>query len=189
MNMETIRKTVGQKIIQLIKEFKKYPEKFLTEEDLRSYLYSLLLKEFNKIEKSIDDSESIPLHCEIRWLGKSGKLRYRSDIVLFDVSTLRTKNIDLFKVPSKGYGFNNPQIIIEIKLRRKGTVSNNKFCEKIKSDRTKLSRIRKDVPGNFYSYLVIFDKKNNLDLKAHKTKNRREYYVYPYENQELKKNG
>jgi len=177
MNSQEIKRIAEQRINQLIDEFKKYPEKFLTEEDVRSYLYHLLTHDFNKLEKCEDGSKSIPLHCEIRWYGGSGKLRLRSDIVILDVSTLRTK----YNLRSKGYGFNKPHIIIETKLRRKGKESDNKFKEKIIKDRDRLRKLKKELNSTFCSYILIFDKKNKLNFETQNyTDNHKEYYVYPY---------
>lgn len=177
---EKIERNIGL----LIKEFKRYPEKFLTEEDVRSYLYSLLLKDFGNIQSCKDSTMSIPLHCEVRWYGK-GSLRLRSDIVIIDVSTMRTEYSSFSKPPSKGYGFNKPDAIIEIKLRRRLKESDNKFIDKIENDRKKLKNIRGEIYWDFSSYIVIFDKKKDLRLETHNTNIHKEFYVYPYENNEL----
>ncbi|MFW6174023.1 MAG: hypothetical protein ACOC5T_09790, partial [Elusimicrobiota bacterium] len=84
-----------------------------------------------------------------------------------------------------GYAFNKPLIIIEIKLRRKGNVSDNNFREKINKDRTKLSQVRNELNVNFTTYLLLFDKKKNIDVKTINTNNHKEYYIYPYENEEM----
>ena len=181
MNSQEIKRITEQRINQLIDKFKKYPEKFLTEEDIRSYLYHLLIQDFNKLEKCEDGSKSIPIHCEIRWYGNSGKLRLISDIVILDVSTLRTKSTKSFKLPSKGYKFNKPLIIIETKLRRKGNESDNQFKGRIIKDRDRLREIKKESNGTFCSYILIFDKKNNLNFETQNyADNHKEHYVYPY---------
>ena len=41
---------VKQKIEMLVQEFRNNPDKFLTEEDMRSYLYHLLLNDFNILQ-------------------------------------------------------------------------------------------------------------------------------------------
>jgi hypothetical protein len=187
MKKEEIINKVEKRINQLIEEFKKYPEKFLTEEDLRSYLYHLLVDDFNIIQDCEDNSKSIPLHCEVRWYGNSGKLRLRSDIVILDVSTLITKNIASFKLPSKGYGFNKPLVIIEIKLRRKTGDSDNKFKRKITRDVSKLKKIKKGLNSDFNSYVLIFDKRKNLSFETDLQVGHKEYYIYPYSDRSLRK--
>jgi len=182
MNIEEIKRHTEEKIKQLIKEFKGNPEKFLTEEDARSYLYHLLLDKFNALENTIDKTKSIPVHCEVRWYGNSGGLKFRSDIIIFDVSTLKTKNTVSFKLPSKGYAVSKPQVAIEIKLRRKAKKSDKVFREDIEEDRKKLSQIRNDLNTDLYSYLIAFDKKDDICFEICNTENHKEYYVYPYEN-------
>jgi hypothetical protein len=139
------------------------------------------MEDLNEIQDCEDDSKSIPVHCEVRWYGNTGDLRLRSDIVLLEVSSLITQDGGSLKLPSKGYGFNKPLILIELKLRRKGKESDNKFNEKIEKDRRKINRVRNRLDTNFYSYLIIFDKKKNLDIDLINQGRHKEYYVYPYE--------
>lgn len=181
MMMGATEDKIERNIDLLIKEFKKFPEKFLTEEDVRSYLYSLLLNDFGNIQSCEDSTKSIPIHCEVRWYGK-GSLRFRSDIVIIDVSTMRTDYSNFAKPPSKGYGFNKPEAIIEIKLRRRLNESDNKFIEKIENDRKKLKKIRKEIYWDFSSYIIIFDKRRNLSFETQNTNAHKEFYIYPYEN-------
>lgn len=177
--MGEIEEKIERKIKICLQEFKRYPEKFLTEEDVRSYLYSLLVQEFGQIETCSDLTESTPLHCEVRWYGR-GRLKLRSDIVIIDVSTLRTKGSSYFKLPTKGYCFYRPKAIIEIKLRRRGRQSDAKFSESICKDRQKLINVRSEIDAKFSSYMIIFDKKKNLFFQAQNTSNHKEYYIFPY---------
>lgn len=171
--------TIENAIANLITEFETYPEKFLTEDDVRSYLYHLLLESFNQTSDTSDGEKSIPIHCEVRWYG-NGRMKRRSDIVLFDVSSLKTKNTILFKLPSKGYYFDKPTAVIEIKLRRKeGGDSDKKFVNHIKDDRGKLLEITNN--GTYCpSYLIVFDKKKNMNFNVIDRDQHKEYYLYPY---------
>lgn len=178
--MTTDRQIVEEKVNILIQEFKNNPDKFLTEEDIRSYLYHLLLSNYDNIKKSESGSKSIPLHSEIRWYGESGGLKLRSDIVIIDVSTLKTGNSSSFKLPSKGYWFNVPKVIIEIKLRRLTGESDKTLCNRIEKDRVKIRTLNSELGNDFCSFIIIFDKKKNINLKLEKSSNRIEYYVYPY---------
>ena len=173
MNVE--KEKIEEKIEILIQEFRSNPDKFLTEEDLRSYLYHLLLGNFGGSENG---SKSIPLHTEIRWYGKSGKLRLRSDIVIIDASTLKTENSNSFKLPSKGYWFNVPKIIVEIKLRRLTSESDKTLLNRIEKDRVKIQTLSNELGNDFCSFIVIFDKKNNINPKLEKSSNHTEYYIY-----------
>ncbi|MBU2589810.1 MAG: hypothetical protein KKB39_03530 [Nanoarchaeota archaeon] len=181
MNQSEIKQKVEEKISVLISDFRRTPEKFLTEEDIRAYLYHLLLTDFNNLEQTEDKQQSIPLHCEVRWYGSSKKLKYRSDIVIFDVSQLITKKGGNIPLPSKGYGFNNPNAIIEIKLRRINGKSNNKFNGDLVADRNKLKELKNKVveeENEVWTYLIAFDKKNNINFQLENTEKHKEYYVY-----------
>jgi hypothetical protein len=162
MENQQIKVKVEQKINTLIDEFKATPDKFLTEEDVRAYLYHLLLADFNGLEQTEDNQQSIPVHCEVRWYGRSKKLKCRSDIVIFDVSQLITKKGGHFPLPSKGYGFNNPYVIIEIKLRRINNKSDNRFKIDLIADRTKLQELKIKVAESghmVYTYLIALIRK------------------------------
>jgi len=172
-----IKKKLEKCIGELSQEFKDSPEKFLTEDDVRSYLYYLLMKNFNILEKTSDGKWSIPVHCEIRWyLGENARIR--SDIVLIDVSDLRTKEDSSFKLPSKSYGFNKFNVIIEIKFRRKKySASDRIFKNQILKDRDKIAKIREKTNIDFYSYMIILDKKGDIDFISHDSPFHREIYV------------
>ena len=93
-------KNIENIILNLIEDFKSYPDKYLTESDVKCALVSELMKipEFNRLYATEDGSKSIPIHSEVRWYGQSGRLKWRSDIVIIDVGTLRVKN-GIFKIP------------------------------------------------------------------------------------------
>jgi hypothetical protein len=154
-------------------QFSSYPNIFLTEDDLRIHLCAKLSGKFSKIEKTSDDDFSISLHTEIRWYG-NGKLKWRSDIVLIDVSTLRVLNRKM-DLPSKGYGFNMPKAIVELKLRRPNGPSDNAFSNAVENDRKKLlelKRIFDRAGGGDTEYrLVVFDKKKDVGEKISRRKN------------------
>lgn len=158
-------KNIENIILNLIEDFKSYPDKYFTESDVRCALVSELMKipEFNGLCDTEDGSKSIPIHSEVRWYGQSGRLKWRSDIVIIDVGTLRVKN-GIFKIPlpSKGFGFNTPKAIIEIKLRRINGESNSAFADKIREDINRLRCIKQEIVGNYFCGLVVFDKKENI---------------------------
>lgn len=185
MNEIQRKELVEQRIQTLIQEFHNTPDKFLTEEDLRSYLYHLLLDGFSELEETEDNSQSISLHCEVRWYGQNQNLTYRSDIVIFDVSQLKTKN-DNFRIPSKGYGFNNPYIIIELKLRRINGKSDTQYIADLEEDRMRLNEIKSQVAeagNNVYTYLLGFDKKTNINFSLNTSEYHKEYYIFQRVNQ------
>jgi hypothetical protein len=98
---------------------------------LRIHLCSNLLQHFGTEQRTQDDDSSISLHAEVRWYG-TGDLRTRSDIVLVEVSNLDVLRHN--KMPSKGYGFNIPKGIIELKFRRPNGKSKSSFLAEIQDD-------------------------------------------------------
>ena len=156
------RDFIEHSIFQLSEDFVSHPNKYLTENDVRIHLCKLLLEKFGKIETTNDRDQSISLHTEVRWYGNV-KLKYRSDIVLIDVATLDVKKA--FTLPTKGYSFDIPKAIIELKFRRPNGVSDNAFQKSIKNDFNKLVRIKSEllsVPRNISYWIIAFDKKRKI---------------------------
>jgi hypothetical protein len=158
-----VRDSVSQALHSVLRDFGRYPDNFLTEEDVRSCIIRKLMNDFrlNRPLTTEDGSQSVPVHSEVRWYGQSGKLKFRSDIVIFDVSTLQVKN-SLTKIPSKGYGFNTPIVIIEVKFRRINGESDNALIKEIKADLKKISAIKKEIPGAYTCFVFALDKKSDI---------------------------
>jgi hypothetical protein len=161
---DTEARHVNAAIKAVVIKFQRSPNIFLTEEDLRNHLCNELLKHFGTEETTQDGDKSISLHCEVRWYGR-GTLKIRSDIVLVDVSNLKV--LRYTKMPTKGYRFNIPKGIIELKLRRPNGESDSVFKRKIQADINKLKRLK----GIFFAargidqtklWLVVLDKKSKL---------------------------
>lgn len=161
---------IKDSIKYLLKIFSEHPNIFLTEDDVRCHLFSILVNNnshLSETRKTKNGSFSIPIHSEVRWYGSSGKLKYRSDIVLLDPTNLRVKDQPGLRLPSKGYTFNGYYAIIETKLRRTNGYSDKKFLTTIKKDISKLKRIKKEteeynkIKDPIYC-LVCLDKKNDL---------------------------
>lgn len=168
---------IDSAIDKLIEDFKKYPDIFLTEEDMRSRLYSYLLEGFNNIEKSRYGALSIPIHTEVRWYGSGDeKLKFRSDIVVIDPFSLNT---DKRYVLSKGYSFADAIAVIELKLRRvKYSPDNRRFGQMIDEDLKKLKKIRDRAYLRAEMYLVTFDKKENLGISNFSKEPFHLFYVF-----------
>jgi hypothetical protein len=159
---ELDRDFIDHSISKLSEDFVSHPNKYLTEDDVRIHLCKLLLKKFGEIETTRDGDCSIPLHTEVRWYGK-GTLKYRSDIVLIDVTTLDVKRS--FEMPSKGYSFNIPKAIIELKFRRPNGDSDRVFRRSVENDFEKLTKIKSElssVSNNILTWVIAFDKKRNI---------------------------
>ncbi len=170
MNNENLESRKIQDCISNISDhFKRTPHTFLTEDDLRFHLCRNLFAHFGTEEETQDGSYSIPLHSEVRWYGNkdlNGKhLNIRSDIVLIDVSSLNV--LTPAKLPTKGFGFNVPKAIIELKLRRPQIDSDSHFLKKINEDISKLMKLKKIFDAAQRSkdvsyWMVILDKKGDI---------------------------
>jgi hypothetical protein len=163
---------IEREIDKIIKDFNTDPDIFLTEEDVRCHLVSRFLKhkQFSQLSATADDTQSIPIHTEVRWYGKNKNLKYRSDIVCFDTSSLRTKKE--LGLPSKGYVFDTFNAVIELKLRRMNNRSDKKYISMIDEDFSKLKTLIREVEDvkNARYYLLCFDKKK--DISSYLTKYR-----------------
>ena len=160
---EVVKNAIGA----VLDEFRKAPNVFLTEDDVRANLYSKLLPSFGDLEQTKDGDYSIPLHLEVRWYGNSGALKLRSDIALIEVSTLKT--LRHMQMPSKGYYFDVPKAIIEIKFRRPNGKSDKSLRLDIMNDLQRLEKIQKELSDAGVSttlWLLVLDKKAQLDLSS-----------------------
>lgn len=157
---------IEEKIDELLGEFRANPEIVLTEDDFRCQLYTKLksVKEFSELSETADGDGivSLPLHTEVRWYGEDHTLKTRSDIVIIPVSGLKTRDKKPFTLLSKGYAFDGPVAIIELKLRRRNGPSNAKFKKDIESDLEKLEELREKVSEQSKRYLVILDKRESI---------------------------
>ncbi|MCB4791340.1 MAG: hypothetical protein LHV68_05575 [Elusimicrobia bacterium] len=176
-----INTSVGSKINELISEFNNFPDKFLTEEDVRGYLYHLLLRDFGEYQSTKNQTVSIAIHNEVRWYGDNNKLKYRSDIVLVDVGALITQEKTGLRLPSKGYMFNKFNALIELKLRRINGKSDKQFLKDIRAERRKINKLHRELEDgicNFISFLIVFDKKNNLEFSCRNDDFAKEFYIF-----------
>lgn len=117
MNQEQITLSVNAAILSLVEDFRRYPNKYLTEEDVRVHLCIRLMNDFGIIEETADRDRSIALHAEVRWWGPE-RSRELSDIIIFNVSELSVtpgeiKSQERFRlIPRKGYSSNKPEAVI-----------------------------------------------------------------------------
>lgn len=170
MDDQDIDKPITNVIKSFLELYKKYPNIFLTEEDVRCFLYSQFLREIpllSKIKPTYDNSSSISLHTEIRWYGIDGKLKKRSDIVFIDPNSIKTRNQGNIKIHSKGFSFSDYYAIIEIKIRRINGTSDKEYLKLISKDIEKLKDLVIEGArfNNFQNpnyYLICLDKKNDI---------------------------
>lgn len=161
---QEIKTAINRAISRVKQKFVNNPHIFLTEEDLRCNLYSELLKEnvLSRVEETQDNSQSIPVHAEVRWYGENKKLKTRSDLVILEVSKLITSDKGFTQLPSKGYGFSGSMAVIETKLRRVNGPSDNKWKKDLLKDINKIRQLQTLVDSEALYYLLIFDKKRDI---------------------------
>ncbi|WP_031598987.1 hypothetical protein [Ferrovum myxofaciens] len=167
MNTDTVVSCVNNCIRRLCDDFVSHPNKLLTEDDMRMHLCVILLEHFGTAQITADGGSSIALHSEVRWYG-NGRLKYRSDIVVIDVSTLSVRDMRHMQLPSKGYGFNVPKAIIELKFRRPTKESNRAFLASIENDCSKLRAIKSELSPDSPQpacWVVAFDKKADVSAQ------------------------
>lgn len=159
-----IQSSIERAIRRVELKFRRYPDIFLTEDDIRCNLFSELLKEevLSSFIRTQDNSSSIPIHSEVRWYGSNRSLRTRSDIVLFNVSQLITSYNNSIRLSSKGYVFGDPWAVIEIKLRRVNGPSNSKWKDSLFKDIGRMRDLQSLVDPQALYYFIIFDKKSDL---------------------------
>ena len=76
-------------------------------------------------------------------------------------------------MPTKGFGFNNFYAVIELKLRRKRGESDKVFIKNIRKDVDKLLKIKTQTQDENFGakfYVVVFDRKNNIQELKRKVK-------------------
>lgn len=164
--MSCVHDSIEKAIKETANLFRRRPEYFLTEADMRCHFFSSLYQEptLNREAETIDHGYSIPLHAEVRWYGQTGQLKYRSDLVVLRTADLRTRR-GKFEFPTKGFAFNKFDAIIELKLRRINGESNDRLSANIRRDIDKLLKIKSETqPYSDHSkfYVLVFDKKGRF---------------------------
>jgi len=169
--MNNTEELIQEAVNKLETDFISYPDKYLTEEDVRVHLCYYLLENFGEIKETADGGQSIALHSEMRWWGDE-KSRERSDIVIMNVSNLCVtekwvrEEIEMGVVPRKGYSITWPIAVIELKLRRRNTRKlDSRFKNEVEDDINKLEKIKNRIPSSIDFtpfYLVVALDKERL---------------------------
>ena len=138
-------------INQIKNKFEKYPDIFLTEEDVRGQLFGILSKCFPKIKKTKDGSESVAVHSQVTWYNSKGYLRINPDISIINVATL-----DKTKVTAKGFYVEEIPFAIELKLNR-GEKNKKQVKSGMIYDLNKMEKLRSRNKGSNF-YMLYLDK-------------------------------
>ena len=141
---------------EIKKRFEKYPDIFLTEEDVRGHIFSRLLKNFGNGEETKNGSISISAHSDISWYDGDGFLALRPDIAIIEVGTL-----DMTEETSKGFYVDKIPFGIEIKLNR-GDKSKETVLSELLGDLDKLKELgQRNKETSFY--MIYLDKGSRLE--------------------------
>lgn len=78
--------------------------------------------------------------------------------------------------------------IIEIKLRRINGIYNRGFIKKIEEDIEKLKKIKNEISWNYPCYMVVLDKKKDIENAILKLTDIKLFYKFSNCNQQTKQN-
>lgn len=170
----SVRTVIEQKITEIEKEYQRTQGLILTEDDLKSLLYSKLM-EVPQLSRRIKTQDqwiyANSIHTEVSWYDRNHKLTIKPDITILEPEHLSilhrhdgygTKR----PLPSKQFEFNGKAIIFELKfIRNKTGITPRTFNGPIMKDYRKIQRLfakldAQGAPDNIFCYFVIFNKTN-----------------------------
>lgn len=169
MNKKAIKSTIESTILEIEKEYQKTQGLILTEDDLKAIIYRKLAKDskLSKPQPTKDKHISAsPLHTELSWYDKRGRLTIRPDITILDpkyLSILHRKG-DKVSLPSKGYSFGGHAVLMELKfIKNKTGIRKTTIDGPLKKDIQKMERLFKRLedqkaPYYLFCYFIIFNK-------------------------------
>jgi len=154
----SLHEKVEKCILKVIKDFKRNPELFLSESDLKCRLFMELNKDgdFSREEKTGDGKRQTNyVHSEISYFlfGKLNKRRV-------DICIVKPSNFDFDNKPiveRKGCSFMEPSIGIELKLNKNETKST--VIKKLKDVLESIKLLKNTRPDSKF-YVMQLDKKN-----------------------------
>lgn len=169
LNLEILKNDIEAKIMELEREYQRIKGLILTESDLKCLIYNKLYPLVMPPSRTSDeDILSIALHTEIPWYDENDQLTLRPDITILDPINLSIKrgvslqvdkvgHIKPRKVPSKGFSFEGPAIIIELKFIKKPSGITETDIRDFEMDVEKFNRLARRN-DKLYGLLVIFNK-------------------------------
>ena len=160
-------------------EYRRNQGLILTESDLAALMYArlqvLFLKPVNKsglrwhMHTQDPDVLASPLHLEVPWYDRNGKLKIRPDIIILEPAQLSILHRygDGLRLPSKQFEFAGNAIILELKFIRYKSGITVHALEQITRDFSKVqenlmnARGNTNLLGSLYCLFVIFNKTDN----------------------------
>jgi len=160
--IEPINERVERSILNIINIFKRNPELFLTESDLKCRLFMELSNDpiFSREEATRDGKKKTTyVHSESSYFvyGKLNKKRV-------DITIVNPSNYDFEKeevIVRKGYYFEEPSIGIELKLNK--NKSKNRMKKELKSLLDDLQQLKNSRPESTF-YVLVLDKRGVFSI-------------------------
>ena len=144
----------------------------LSEDDLKCHIFRRLYDKISDhniptINRGISGS---PLHTEVRFYDRQGKLSIIPDITILDPRGMSVKHacsvrednghLAYGRLPSKGFEFRGKTIIIEIKFVKSNKGISSSFQDKIRVDLEKIRSLQTRHTNNILGVMVVFNKTN-----------------------------
>lgn len=168
--------SIMQEIKNIESDFQSNQGLLLTEDDLKSQIYSRVSGLINMRQKTMDNHIwGSPLHTELPFYDNNGKLTIRPDITIFNPSEMsilhgvgiyiKGDKIAYGKLPSKSCEFGGKTIVIEIKFYRGKSGISKRSLLSVRKDVSKILRLmrRHNRPASHNDILgimVVFNKTN-----------------------------
>ncbi|EJQ42360.1 hypothetical protein IEE_03925 [Bacillus cereus BAG5X1-1] len=170
MEIERFLARIEGKVSEIEREFQRIQGLILTEDDLKSILFSKLMSipEFFSPRQTRDSNiYATALHTEVSFFNEAEELRIIPDISIIEpehLSILHFFNDDGLDFPSKQYSFGGKAIIFELKfIRNKNGITYSKFRNEILKDFEKIQELFQrldnlDMSNDVFCYFIIFNK-------------------------------
>jgi hypothetical protein len=150
-------------IKQLANEFKTNPYDFLSESDVKCRLFMILSRDnaLSSLKPTNDGKQISPLHSEVSYFDRNGKLLFHVDLSAIDPGTT-----DVYSKSgkgevrfAKGYRAGECYLAIEIKLNK--STNKRKMIADWEKDMRKLADIKSRNPG-LICFSILLDKKSHI---------------------------
>jgi hypothetical protein len=150
-------------IRQLTTEFKNNPYNFLSESDVKCRLHMIMCQDnaLSGLKPTNDGKQISPLHSEVSYFDRNGKLLFHVDLSAIDPGTtnvyskIRKGGVRL----AKGYRAGECYLAIEIKLNKSD--SKRKMIAKWEKDMRKLEDIKTRNPS-LTCFSILLDKRSHI---------------------------
>ncbi|MBX2989127.1 MAG: hypothetical protein KF802_14650 [Bdellovibrionaceae bacterium] len=162
MNTEENRRRIEGVLGDVAEKCRRNRALVLTESDLKCQVYSALMvpREFGELANTFDHGiRGSSVHTETKFFDHNGLLRQAPDLVVTDPRRISiTQRLDGDPVPSKGFHFDGPAILIELKfLKRDGRPSAGTLG-KIEGDIMKGETLNRRGDIDFHLFVAVFDR-------------------------------